>query len=67
MPLAVFGLTLSLGLAVVKYKCLSLSTSSNGNVKEVGPMHKTSKLGWSALFETIWSVGTGAVAGALPA
>jgi hypothetical protein len=30
-------------------------------------MHNTSKLGWSALLETIWSVGTGAVAGALSA
>ena len=67
MPLAVFGLTLSLGLAVVKYKRLSLSMSGNGNVKEVGPMHNTSKLGWAALLETIWSVGTGAVAGALSA
>jgi len=45
MPLCGVRLTLSLGLAVVKYKRLSLSMSGMETFKEVGPMHTPANSG----------------------
>jgi hypothetical protein len=67
MPLAALVLMLLIALSVVKHKCLQLSQRGNmkATKKEVAPMTNAKQLGFSAVLETIWGVGTGAVAGAL--
>lgn len=66
IPSAILGSALLFALAVVKYTSLWLSTRHNTNVTEVEPMTKNNGFGWFSMLETIWSVGTGIVAGALP-